>query len=74
MIHKEIENSKELIRLLETDIDFMALTDQGETPLIYGSNLRELLSMRIELMQKHIDDEPYIDHNYIERKAGELID
>jgi len=72
MIRKEIKNSKELSDLLETDIEFMALTDQGETPLMYGTNLRELLPKRIELMRKHIDDDPYIDFDYIERKSCEM--
>jgi len=73
MIQKEIENTQQLIKLLETDVEFMTMTDQGETPLIYGENLRDLLPKRIELMQKHIDDEPRIDPDYIERKAGEMI-
>lgn len=73
MIRKEIRNSEELIKLLETNVEFMAMTDQGETPLMYGINLKELLRKRIELMQIHIDDKPFIDHGYIERKASEFI-
>lgn len=71
LIHLEIDNSKVLCELLESGIEFMAMTDQGETPLIYGKNLIELMTVRISLMEKHMDDEPFIDHDYMERKAGE---
>ncbi|MDP8207070.1 MAG: hypothetical protein P9L92_10435 [Candidatus Electryonea clarkiae] len=74
LINKEILNSEELIKLLESNVEFMTMTDIGETPLMYGDNLGELLIKRIELMKKHIDDEPFIDHNYIERKAGMMIE
>lgn len=73
MIEKEIRNSHELIDLLESGIEFMAMTDIGETQLVYGDNLKDLLLKRIQLMEKHKNDEPYIDHNYMERKAVELI-
>ena len=73
MINKEIKNSEELISLLNSDVEFIALTDKGETPLVYGDNLKELLKVRIELMKEHINDEPAIDPNYIEKKAGEII-
>ena len=54
-------------------VEFMAITDKGETPLVYGNNIDVLLIKRLALMTLHIDDEPYIDHAYIERKAGEPI-
>ena len=73
MIRKEIQNSKDLTMLLDSGVESMATTDQGETPLVYGTNLKELLLKRIELMSEHIDDEPYIDPDYIEKNAGELI-
>lgn len=73
MMKIEIANSEELIRLFKTGVEFIALTDQGETPLMYGVNLPELLVKRIEMMKAHFDDDPYIDHNYIERKAGEPV-
>lgn len=72
-IEKEIRNSTQLQELLETGIEFMATTDLGETPLIHGSNLKNLLQKRIEIMQEHIDDEPLVDQNYTERRAAELI-
>jgi hypothetical protein len=50
-------------------VAFMATTDQGETPLIYGENLRESLQRRMALMEAHRDDEPFIDPDYMERQA-----
>jgi len=73
MMEKEIENTEELARLLNSGIPFMAMTDLGETPLIHGSNLSDLLPKRILLMQEHMEDEPFIDHDYMMRKAGEII-
>ncbi len=73
-IVKEILNSRKLIRLLNSPVEFIAMADQGETELMYGTNLKENIYRRIELMQKHIDDEPFIDHNYMEREAGKMID
>jgi len=70
MIGFEIENSREIKRLLESGVEFMAMTDKGETPLVYGDNLKVLLDIRIELMEKHRYDEPYIDFDYIEKKAA----
>ncbi len=70
MIRLEIANAHEIYHLLQSDVEFIALTDQGETPLVYGTNLAELQLKRIELMEKHIQDEPYIDQNFIERMAG----
>lgn len=72
-IKGEIDNSKELAGLLDSPIEFMSMTDMGETPLIYGDNLRQLLSRRLKLMQQHIDDEPRIDPEYMERRAGQLF-
>lgn len=52
----------------------MATTDQEETPLIYGSNLPNLVRRRVELMQQHRRDEPRIDPSYIERLASMRFD
>jgi hypothetical protein len=70
MMLLEIANSEQLIKLFRTGIEFIALTDQGETPLMYGVNLPELLAKRIALMKGHMNDDPFIDGNYIERMAG----
>ena len=71
MVRQEIANSEDLLELLTSGVEFMATTDGPETQLIHGRNLDGLLRTRIALMQAHIDDEPWIDSRYTERKAGE---
>ncbi len=73
MMKMEIENSREVLKLFRSGIEFMAITDQGETPLMYGTNITDLIKIRIKLMQKHMNDTPYIDHDYIMKKAGEPV-
>jgi hypothetical protein len=73
MMELEIENSFKLLDLLDDDIDFMAVTDKGETPLIHGMNLKENVRKRISLMQEHMEDDPYIDPDYIEKMAGRIM-
>ncbi len=73
MGEREIENSRRLLALLETGVEFMATTDLGETPLIHGRNLRDLIEQRIALMTAHADDEPRLDPDYMMRRAGELL-
>jgi hypothetical protein len=70
MITKELENSEALMELLGSGVEFIATTDRGETPLIHGENLKELLTKRMELMVAHRNDEPFIDPDYMERQAG----
>ncbi|MCR4438072.1 MAG: hypothetical protein QHJ34_03415 [bacterium] len=73
LMEKEIENTERLKKLWVSSVAFMSLTDKGETPLMYGDNLGELLDRRIELMRKHMDDEPFIEEGYMERRAAELM-
>jgi len=73
-IGREIANSHRLIGLLGAGIEFMATTDLGESPLIHGRNLGDLLTRRIALMERHRQDEPFIDHDYMFRKAGEAVE
>ncbi|MFC2121242.1 hypothetical protein ACFLTI_06580, partial [Bacteroidota bacterium] len=73
MMRMEIENTKDLSDLFVSGVEFMSITDQGETQLIHGDNFKDLLKNRIKLMEIHMNDEPWIDMNYIERKAGEII-
>jgi hypothetical protein len=72
MIAGELANSEQLLELLDSGVEFMATTDLGESALMYGRNLKEMVQKRIELMSAHRDDEPYIDPEYIERNAGQL--
>jgi hypothetical protein len=73
LMELEIENSFMLLELLDDDIEFMAMTDKGETPLLYGMNLKDNIRKRIRLMQEHMEDEPYIDPDYIEKMAGKIM-
>ncbi|MFC1529750.1 hypothetical protein ACFL6R_03430 [Gemmatimonadota bacterium] len=70
MIDNEIANSRRLLELLDSGVEFMATTDLEETQLIHGRNLDDLLRKRIALMEAHRGDEPFIDPDYIERQAG----
>jgi hypothetical protein len=71
MVLSEIENIKKLLKLWETSqTDFMLVSDQGESVHIYGENFGELLARKIELMQGHENDTPYIDPNFIWRVPG----
>ncbi len=72
MIVQELENSKRLLALLDSGVEFMASTDLGETALIHGRNLREILERRTALMVRHRGDMPWIDPAYIERNAGRM--
>jgi hypothetical protein len=69
----EIANSCAVMDLLGSGVEFMATTDLGETPLMHGRNLDTLLRKRVALMWRHIDDEPYIDHDYMMRMAGQML-
>jgi hypothetical protein len=70
MIAKETTNSRDLIDIVDSGIEFMATTDLGESPLMHGRNLKDLLARRIALMERHAKDDPFIDPGYMERMAG----
>lgn len=71
-ITMEIENSRVLMKIIDSGVEFMTVTAGGETPLVHGSNLKQLLQIRISLMEKHREDAPYIDPDYMFRKAGQI--
>jgi len=70
MIAQEIANSRDLMDLVDTGVEFMATTGLGESPLMHGRNLKDLLARRIALMERHASDDPFIDPGYMERMAG----
>jgi hypothetical protein len=70
MIAREVANTRDLVELMDTGIEFMATAAEGESPLMHGRNLRSLLERRIALMQRHAGDTPRIDHGYMERRAA----
>jgi hypothetical protein len=51
----------------------MATTHLGESPLMHGRNLKDLLVRRVSLMEKHAQDDPFIDPGYMERMAGRVL-
>lgn len=68
MIAKEIENCQELIRLWEeAPVEWLIVSESGETPFIHGGNFPELVAKKISLMEKYRDDEPFIDPDYMTR-------
>ncbi|MGE5362349.1 MAG: hypothetical protein ACM3NQ_25315, partial [Bacteroidales bacterium] len=73
MMRKEIANSEAIAALLDSGVEFMATTDLGETPLMHGRNLKDLLARRIALMERHMNDDPFIDHDYMMRMAGQPL-
>jgi len=73
MIAKEIANSRELLALVDSGIEFMATSGEGESPLMHGRNLKTLLATRIALMERHAGDDPFIDPHYMERMAGRVL-
>ena len=40
---------------------------------MHGRNLKSLLVTRIALMRRHAHDTPHIDHDYMERMAGQPL-
>jgi hypothetical protein len=72
-IDREMKNSRRLHALCDSPVEFIATTDLGESPLIHGRNLKQLLETRLALMERHKGDEPYIDHDYMMRIAGQVM-
>ena len=71
MVLSEIENTKVLLELWNTsDTDFIVISDKGESVHILGENFGEHLQKKIELMQGHENDDPYIDPDYMWRVPG----
>lgn len=68
MVEDELQNARDLLELWQsTSVDFIPIFAPGETWFQYGENLGELLEKKIELMEKHRNDLPYIDPNYMWR-------
>jgi len=68
MMDNELQNAKDLLKLLlRTNVDFIPIHAPGETWFMYGENLGELIQKKIVLMEKHKDDLPFIDPNYMWR-------
>ncbi|MBN2265963.1 MAG: hypothetical protein JW775_09130 [Candidatus Aminicenantes bacterium] len=68
MVDDEIRNAKDLAALFGSSrTRFMPVDPAGETFNMYGTNLPELIMRKIALMEKHRDDEPRIDPDFMWR-------
>jgi len=68
MIDDEIANAKALAALFEgSKTRFMPVDPAGETFNMYGPNLPELIRKKVALMEKHRNDEPRIDPDFMWR-------
>ncbi len=67
MIDKEVQNCRELLRVWnEAPLEWM-IVSETETPFIHGENFPKLLKKKMVLMERHRNDEPYIDPDYMFR-------
>ncbi len=68
MVDDEIRNARDLAALFESSkTRFMPVDPTGETFNMYGANLPELIGKKVALMEKHRDDEPRIDPDFMWR-------
>jgi hypothetical protein len=68
MVENELENTKDLLKLwTESAVDWMPVSQVVESLHIYDRNFGEHLRRKIQLMERHMDDEPYIDPDYMWR-------
>ena len=68
MVDDEVRNAKDLAALFETSkTPFMPVDPTGETFNMYGTNLPELIRRKVALMEKHRNDEPRIDPDFMWR-------
>ena len=66
MMQDEIENSRNLKSLLlSSETPFTPISAVGENWYTYGENLSQLVQKKIDLMQRHMDDEPFIDADFM---------
>jgi hypothetical protein len=75
MVESELVNARELLLLWrESRVDFTPISESGESLHIYGRNFGEHLEKKIALMERHRDDEPMIDPDYMWRFPKSLQD
>ena len=71
MVLDEIENTRELLHHWENaKTPWMIVSGVGETTFIYYESFGEQLKRKIELMQGHENDEPYVDPDFQWRVPG----
>ena len=68
MVESELDNARSLLRLWsESTIDWMPVSRSQESLHIYDEHFGDHLRHKIALMEQHIDDEPYIDPDFMWR-------
>jgi hypothetical protein len=68
MVINELENTRNLMKLWsESSVDWMPISQSEESLHIYAENFGDHLQRKIVLMERHIEDEPYIDPDYMWR-------
>lgn len=68
MVENELENVRDLLKLWnESKVDWMPVSRMGESLHIYAENFGQHLLHKIALMERHMDDEPFIDPDYMWR-------
>jgi hypothetical protein len=72
MIVNELDNARNLLKLwTESRVDWMPVTTGEESLHIYADNFGDHVRRKIELMEGHVDDKPYIDSHYMWRMPKE---
>lgn len=68
MVLNELDNTRSLLKLWsESTIDWMPVSQTRETLHIHDEHFGDHLRRKIALMEQHIDDEPYVDPNFMWR-------
>lgn len=72
MMEDELQNARDLLDLWRcTKVNFIPIHQYGETWHEYGENMGELIEKKIALMEKHKNDLPHIDPDYMWRMPKE---
>ena len=72
MMDDELQNARDLLKLWQsTKVNFIPINQYGESWHEYGENLGELIEKKIALMEKHRNDLPYIDPDFMWRMPKE---
>jgi hypothetical protein len=72
VVDDEIRNAEDLLGLWNsTPVNFMTVTETGESWAMYGRNFGELLQKKIALMKTHRNDAPWIDPDFMWRMGPE---
>ena len=67
-IDDELNNARDLYDLwTTTHAEFMPVASNGENWALYGENFGELIRKKIDLMNRHRNDTPAIDRNFMWR-------